>query len=61
MSAASIAEPVILRAEHLGRTVNERSWLQDANFELQKGEVLGHRRSQRFGQDFAAAIAQPSR
>jgi putative ABC transport system ATP-binding protein len=31
---------VLLRAEHLGRTVNNKVLIQDANFELQKGEVL---------------------
>jgi putative ABC transport system ATP-binding protein len=31
---------VILRTEHLGRTVNHKILIQDANFELQKGEVL---------------------
>src|ERR1700675_1317480 len=32
--------PLILRAEHLGRTVNGKILVQDANFELHKGEVL---------------------
>jgi len=31
---------VVLRAEHLGRTVHGKILIQDANFELQKGEVL---------------------
>jgi len=31
---------VVLRAEHLGRTVSDKVLVQDANFELQKGEVL---------------------
>lgn len=31
---------VVLRAEHLGRTVGDKLLVQDANFELQKGEVL---------------------
>jgi putative ABC transport system ATP-binding protein len=31
---------VILRAEHLGRTVQDKILVQDANFELHKGEVL---------------------
>jgi putative ABC transport system ATP-binding protein len=31
---------VVLRTEHLGRTVREKVLLQDVNFELQKGEVL---------------------
>ena len=30
MSTASIADPVILRAEHLGRTVNDKILVQDA-------------------------------
>ena len=31
---------VVLRAEQLGRTVHDKILIQDANFELQKGEVL---------------------
>ena len=31
---------VVLRAEHLGRTVHDKILIQDANFELQKGGVL---------------------
>jgi putative ABC transport system ATP-binding protein len=31
---------VVLRAERLGRTVHDKILIQDANFELQKGEVL---------------------
>lgn len=31
---------VVLRAEHLGRTVGDKVLVQDANFELQTGEVL---------------------
>jgi len=31
---------VVLRAEHLGRTVHDKILIQDANFELQRGEVL---------------------
>ena len=38
MSAAT--NPVVLRAEHLGRTVHDKILIEDANFELQKGEVL---------------------
>lgn len=38
VSAAT--NPVVLRAEHLGRTVHGKVLIQDANFELQKGEVL---------------------
>jgi putative ABC transport system ATP-binding protein len=33
-------KPSILRAEHLGRTVGDKILVHDANFELQKGEVL---------------------
>jgi putative ABC transport system ATP-binding protein len=40
MSAAPIAEPVILRAEHLGRSINGKVLVEDANFELKKGELL---------------------
>ena len=40
MSAPSIPAPVILRAEHLGRSVHDKILIQDANFELQKGDVL---------------------
>lgn len=31
---------VILRTEHLGRTVHDKVLIEDANFELKKGEVL---------------------
>jgi putative ABC transport system ATP-binding protein len=31
---------VVLRTEHLGRTVHDKVLIQDANFELQKGEAL---------------------
>jgi putative ABC transport system ATP-binding protein len=31
---------IVLRAEGLGRTVHDKILIQDANFELQKGEVL---------------------
>jgi putative ABC transport system ATP-binding protein len=31
---------VVLRAEHLGRSVHDKILIQDANFELQKGEIL---------------------
>jgi putative ABC transport system ATP-binding protein len=31
---------VVLRAERLGRTVHDKILIQDANFELQRGEVL---------------------
>ena len=40
MTALEGSSPVILRAEHLGRTVNGKILVQDANFELHKGEVL---------------------
>jgi putative ABC transport system ATP-binding protein len=32
--------PIVLRTEHVGRTVRDKILIQDANFELQKGEVL---------------------
>jgi putative ABC transport system ATP-binding protein len=37
---ASPTSDSILRAEHLGRAVKEKSLVQDANFEVRKGEVL---------------------
>ena len=40
MSAPSIPTTVILRTEHLGRTVKDKILVQDATFELRKGEVL---------------------
>lgn len=40
MGALSIPPTVVLRAEHLGRTVHDKILIQDANFELQKGEVF---------------------
>jgi putative ABC transport system ATP-binding protein len=40
MGAPSIPALVVLRTEHLGRTVRDKILVQDANFELQKGEVL---------------------
>jgi putative ABC transport system ATP-binding protein len=40
MSAPPIPTTVILRTEHLGRTVKDKILVQDANFELRKGEVL---------------------
>jgi putative ABC transport system ATP-binding protein len=36
----AVANPIVLRTEHLGRTVHDKILIQDANFELQKGEVL---------------------
>jgi putative ABC transport system ATP-binding protein len=38
--SASPTSDSILRAEHLGRAVKEKSLVQDANFEVRKGEVL---------------------
>ena len=40
MSAPPISTSVILRTEHLGRIVKDKKLVQDANFELRKGEVL---------------------
>src|SRR6478752_5942399 len=40
MSAPLIPAPVILRAEHLARSVKDKTLVQDASFELRKGEVL---------------------
>jgi len=40
MSAPPIPTAVILRTEHLGRTVKDKTLVQDASFELRKGEVL---------------------
>jgi putative ABC transport system ATP-binding protein len=40
MGAPSIPALVVLRTEHVGRTVHDKILVQDANFELQKGEVL---------------------
>lgn len=40
MSVVSDPAPVILRTEHLGRSVGGKLLIQDANFELKKGEVL---------------------
>jgi putative ABC transport system ATP-binding protein len=40
MSAPAVLNTVILRAEHLGRTVKEKVLVEDASFELSKGEVL---------------------
>jgi len=34
------SDPLILRAEHLGRTVHDKILIQGANFELKRGEVL---------------------
>jgi putative ABC transport system ATP-binding protein len=40
MSAPPIPHPVILRAEHLGRAIRDKILIQDANFELRRGEIL---------------------
>ncbi len=40
MSFVSDPAPVILRTEHLGRSVHGKLLIQDANFELRRGEVL---------------------
>jgi putative ABC transport system ATP-binding protein len=40
MSAPPIPTTVILRTEHLGRTVKDKILVQGATFELRKGEVL---------------------
>jgi putative ABC transport system ATP-binding protein len=37
---SAVTNPIVLRAERLGRTVHDKILIQDANFELQKGEVL---------------------
>ncbi len=37
---STVTKPSILRAEHLGRTVDDKILIHDASFELQKGEVL---------------------
>ena len=40
MSTPPNSSSVVLRAEHLGRTVHDKVLIQDANFELQQGEAL---------------------
>jgi ABC-type cobalamin/Fe3+-siderophores transport system ATPase subunit len=40
MSGSPTTDSVILRAEHLGRTIQEKILIQDATFELKKAEVL---------------------
>jgi putative ABC transport system ATP-binding protein len=40
MAAPAAPDPVILRAEHLGRTVHDKILVQDATFRLKRGEVL---------------------
>jgi len=40
LSTPPIPETAILRAEHLGRTIHDKVLIEDANFQLKKGEVL---------------------
>jgi UDP-glucose/iron transport system ATP-binding protein len=40
VSTSPTASSIVLRAEHLGRTVHDKILIQDATFELRKGEVL---------------------
>ena len=40
MSALPSREAIVLRTEHLGRTVHDKILVQDANFEVCHGEVL---------------------
>lgn len=40
MSAIQDANSIVLRTEHLGRIVRDKVLIQDASFELRKGEVL---------------------
>jgi putative ABC transport system ATP-binding protein len=40
MSALPSREAIVLRTEHLGRTVHDKILVQDANFEVRHGEVL---------------------
>lgn len=40
MSPPANPDPVILRAENLGRTIPDKILIEDANFELQRGEVV---------------------
>jgi putative ABC transport system ATP-binding protein len=40
MSALPSPEAIVLRTEHLGRTVHDKILVQDANFEVRHGEVL---------------------
>lgn len=37
---SALTNPIVLRAEHLGRTVRDKILVEDVNFELQKGGVL---------------------
>jgi putative ABC transport system ATP-binding protein len=40
MAAPPTRDPIVLRADHLGRAVQNKILIQDATFELRKGEVL---------------------
>jgi putative ABC transport system ATP-binding protein len=40
MAAPPTRDPVVLHADHLGRAVQDKILIQDATFELRKGEVL---------------------
>jgi putative ABC transport system ATP-binding protein len=40
MSAPPSHDPVVVRTEHLGRTIHDKILVQDANFEVCRGEVL---------------------
>lgn len=40
MTASPNPDPVILRAQHLGRSVGDKILIEDASFGLKKGEVL---------------------
>jgi putative ABC transport system ATP-binding protein len=40
MSALPSRQAIVLRTEHLGRTVHDKILVQDANFEVRHGEVL---------------------
>ena len=40
MITPAIPNSVVLKAEHLGRTVGDKILVQDANFEIRAGEVL---------------------
>jgi putative ABC transport system ATP-binding protein len=37
---SAVTSPIVLRAEHLGRTVRDKILVEDVNFELRKGGVL---------------------
>ena len=40
MSAPPPPKAIVLRTEHLGRTIHDKVLVQDANFEVCRGEVL---------------------